>query len=469
MFLTLYHPSVYLRNNMLSGRIPLDISSLSSVRWIDVENNELTGPLPNGITQLTSLEILLIHQNKFSGTFPNNLESLTGLVELDISNNEFTGSIPDSLWGLPSISQLELQNNDFHGKVPDDFCSDDLWKFEVDDSSWFLDAPKVECSCCSVIPSCYVWNTEEITSGGTVRPSCPSSNIVNIEFYSGYWVADLLANVVLSKNPGQNFYDANICMSPSGCYQIQYVVDETGNRESSDLSYSNSLKSLVEQRNCEAVEICQNLFDPIHPKRVMLNHITQFAAPDLRVLDNPSSPVHKALCWMMTQDSLVDNYEICDGTLLQRFVLALFYYSQIDAFSFDEFSFQHTCDWPGITCDSENRYVEHIELTRKGLYGTLITEIGLLTRLRTINLSENKLSGFLSSSMFSYLPDLQVFRIEQNEFGGQLPNTLFKLPKLQELNLSQNLFVGTLPDNIEYSKMLGKLLFPWQFFAFISS
>ena len=49
---------------------------------------------------------------------------------------------------------------------------------------------------------------------------------------------------------------------------------------------------------------------------------------DLSILDDPSLPEYKALCWIMTEDTLFHDYDVCDGTLLQRYVMALFYIEQ---------------------------------------------------------------------------------------------------------------------------------------------
>jgi len=95
----------------------------------------------------------------------------------------------------------------------------------------------------------------------------------------------------------------------------------------------------------------------------------------------------------MTKDDNLDVYEICDGTLLQRYVMALFYISQNTTFAFDEFSNSPTCDWPGITCDSSNTFIHN--LTFSNLTGTLLTEIGLLQSPEVLDLRSSSLTGSL--------------------------------------------------------------------------
>ena len=369
-----------------------------------------------------------------------------------------SGKIPESLWNLTSVNTLELQNNHLTGGAPKDICNDYTESFEVDNSRWFLNKPKVECACCGVPPYCYLWNVKETMLRGVTPPLCPSSNIHPIIFETTYIVTEKETNASISESFPRGFFESDICFSPTGCYEVKNLDRRRGIWNSTTLSYSASAMLLRKQDKCDAVDICGKSFEPGDPKRVKINHITQLAASDLDALNNPLSPAYQALCWIMTEDPLLDDYEVCDGTLLQRFVLVLFTYSYGKSDEFQKFASQPTCDWPGTTCDSENMFVEHLRISRKNLQGTLITEIGLLTRLQTIDLSENKLSGRISPQIFINLPNLQEFNVGYNELGGQLPENVYQISQLKTLNVTNNLLVGTLPDDILYSKNLGESL-----------
>jgi len=56
------------------------------------------------------------------------------------------------------------------------------------------------------------------------------------------------------------------------------------------------------------------------------------------------------------------------------------------------------CDFSGVTCDS-NSNVIRIELKGRGLKGTVPEEIGFLSFLEVLDLSDNHLSGFLPSDL----------------------------------------------------------------------
>lgn len=445
-------PLVRLNENNIHGQIPSEIGLLSSLERLWFGFNQLTGTLPKEIGNASSLTFLVVNDNNLVGTVPNVFESLNKLVVLQFSGNRFTGSVPSSVWSHPSYFALLFRDNQLHGTAPDNFCSN-LVYFQADISPWGLDEPKIYCSCCD-LGECSLWDIATYISEGTTRPPCPSTNIHNIKFHEEYWVSDITTNVTVHDFHGSNnFYDADICLSPTGCYSM---VDDGKTILDDNFMYSRSINFLKKQDDCEAVNICGNLIEAGHPRRDGLNHLTQIAMPNLTKFDDPSSPEYKILCWLINQDEIYEMCEICDGTLLQRYVLAMFYFSQPQIFDFFSFASDHTCKWPGIICDSQNRFVEEIHLPQENLRGTLMSELGLLTRIRKIDLNGNEFIGTIDPYIFLQMPHLQVIDLGDIQIGGTLPNNLMTSPRLKQLNVSNNLFEGTLPNNIEYPKTLGK-------------
>ena len=472
--------------NSLSGSLPSEIWELSSIRWFYVYNNKLTGSIPEDFGNLSLLNRVFFEGNMFTGSLPDVFHNFTMLQWFDISGNKLSGSIPDSLWNLTTFQRLHLQSNLLTGTVPKNFCSSNInmGKPDVDRTTWFLDKPKVECSCCGNSPSCRLWDIEEDLIGDNKRIPCPSSNIVNIpDIYSEYWATDLLSDATLTDLFGLIFHDADLCLSPTGCYNIEHLIDEKQTKTSYNLSYSSSSQFLAQQDECDAVEICGFSFHRDHPKRTLLNHFTQSVVPDFADF-NDSSSSHQsrmdALCWIMVEDPLFDEYEICDGSLLQRYILAFFFISQTNSkYDFNQFSSEPTCEWPGIRCDTNNKFVEHIILPNADLHGTiiseisylvtlktidlssnsltgsLITEIGFLLGLQTINVNMNRLTGTINPSLLTPLQKLSVFEVGNNQLGGNIPKELVELPLLRKVNLMNNTLIGTLPTN-SYSQNLGK-------------
>ena len=439
---------VQLNENEFSGQIPTEIGLLSSLQQMWMSFNYFNGTLFDEIQNISTLKSLSVNNNNMTGTLPNFFDKSLDFIA--VSHNQFTGQIPPSAFDEDKeFSALLLSETKLAGSVPAGFCNK-VQTLEVDDSNWFLDEPQVDCACCEKA-HCHLWESARTTAVGTGRPACPESSDYNISFFEEYWVTDLITNKTIRKFHGEGNQSSEICLSPTGCYSM---IDVGRVLLDYNLSYSASANALVQQNTCNAVDICGTLLDAEHFKRPGLNHITQLVNQDLF---NPSD----ALCWLINSDALFDPFHICDGTLLQRFILAKFFIDQSD-YDFDKFSSNHTCEWPGITCDFTNRFVEQIDLSydpyilNNTLKGTIMTEIGLLTRLKSINFNGNDLTGSIAPLIFAYMPYLEVFDVGQNKIEGTVSKELFDLPQLREINLSYNFLVGTLPEVFEYPKSLGK-------------
>lgn len=311
---------IQLKGNKLSGSIPSQIGTLTSLKEIWLGSNDLRGSLPREIENIGTLEWLVVDENILTGTIPDIFDKLPELSVINLHLNNFKGTVPKSIWDHESYFALILSGNYLsEDNMPDEFCSK-ATNLKIDDSSWFLNKPSVKCDCCDK-PGCYVWETVAIGFQGPVivRPPCPSSNTHKIyPFFEGYWVEDHISNSTLHEFHGpDNTFGAHVCLSPLGCYKI---YDDEGGNLMYNLNYSESSRALSEQDACGAVDICGVSFEATHPKRKGLNHIAQMAISDMSKLDDPSSAEYQALCWVMTKDELYDDHEICDGTLLQRYV-----------------------------------------------------------------------------------------------------------------------------------------------------
>jgi len=435
--------------NNLVGTIPSEIGLVTSLKELWLRDNLLSGTVPREIGTLTNISRIILEDNRLTGNLDGIFDNFTSLWGINLGSNQFTGKIPDSLWDINISQGVILEENSLTGTVPDDYCAQTTI-LKIDNSDW-LQEPEVECSCCTV-KNCHMWDIGLATE----RPVCPRSNVYDINFFMSYRIEDLIMKQTLVDlvGPGVPAQKA-ICLSPTGCYFIENrtsFIANDGMTEQYFLQYSDASKSLDIQTECDAVTICDNVYGPNHPKREGINHLTQVVFPDVTI--DEENPEYLALCWLLNIDELYHEFDVCDGTLLQRYVLRLFFYTQ--GTSDRGFRFNHTCDWPGITCDEDRKYVEFINMSDQGLDGNLNSELGLLTKLRRINLSDNNLKGTLDPLTFSSLPFLEAFNVASNEMSGMIPSEMLELKNLAKLNISGNLFVGSLPEDVSYSKELSK-------------
>ncbi|KAG6625439.1 hypothetical protein CIPAW_16G096800 [Carya illinoinensis] len=98
------------------------------------------------------------------------------------------------------------------------------------------------------------------------------------------------------------------------------------------------------------------------------------------------------------------------------------------------------CGWAGVKCE-DNR-VTMLRLPGVALSGQLPSGIfGNLTRLRTLSLRVNALTGQLPSDLASCV-NLRNLYLQGNLLSGEIPDFLFTLRDLVRLNLASNNFSG---------------------------
>ncbi|KAF8412958.1 hypothetical protein HHK36_000930 [Tetracentron sinense] len=102
--------SIDLSSNNLSGVIPSELFSLSTLNFLNLSRNHLEGKIPEKINDMKLLESLDLSRNHLSGEIPQSMSNLTLLAYLDLSYNNFSGRIPLGTQ-LQSFSALNYIGN----------------------------------------------------------------------------------------------------------------------------------------------------------------------------------------------------------------------------------------------------------------------------------------------------------------------------------------------------------------------
>ncbi|XXG42028.1 hypothetical protein AAC387_Pa01g2381 [Persea americana] len=102
------------------------------------------------------------------------------------------------------------------------------------------------------------------------------------------------------------------------------------------------------------------------------------------------------------------------------------------------------CDskWEGIICNDSR--VTGLRLSSMGLQGKLGGDIGGLTKLISLDLSNNSFDESEAPIWFSTIQSLTTLVMECGALQGQVPQNLFSFPQLQEVRLKHNSFNSTL-------------------------
>ncbi|KAG9141493.1 hypothetical protein Leryth_001922 [Lithospermum erythrorhizon] len=95
--------------------------------------------------------------------------------------------------------------------------------------------------------------------------------------------------------------------------------------------------------------------------------------------------------------------------------------------------------------------INHLNLSNNHFTGN--PTFSALERLRTVDLSNNMLSGLLPVGI-SALHNLKVLMLKRNRFSGMIPYDIGYCPHLNRIDFSDNLFNGVVPDSIQMLKSL---------------
>ncbi|KAL5836691.1 hypothetical protein ACOSQ3_013860 [Xanthoceras sorbifolium] len=109
-------------NNLLEGGVPIQLSNIKGLQFLDISENWLSGSISSSIN-LSSVHIIYMQKNALSGSIPNAFFRSTTLVSLDLRDNEFSGSIPNEIDDrLSNLQFLLLAGNHLEGYIPHELC-----------------------------------------------------------------------------------------------------------------------------------------------------------------------------------------------------------------------------------------------------------------------------------------------------------------------------------------------------------
>ncbi|KAG4144667.1 hypothetical protein ERO13_D05G051500v2 [Gossypium hirsutum] len=160
---------IRLEDNSFSGEIPLTLSHLPDVSYIDLSRNKFTGGIPSDISQASKLQYFNVsnnpelgglipeetwslpllqnfsasscnisgnlppfkscrsmlavelQKNNMSGVVPKSVSHCRALEIINLASNQLNGHIPDELASLPALSVVDLSHNNFSGSIPAEF------------------------------------------------------------------------------------------------------------------------------------------------------------------------------------------------------------------------------------------------------------------------------------------------------------------------------------------------------------
>ncbi|KAK2635874.1 hypothetical protein Ddye_030666 [Dipteronia dyeriana] len=135
-----------------------------------------------------------------------------------------------------------------------------------------------------------------------------------------------------------------------------------------------------------------------------------------------------------------------DEVALRAFKLKIFRDAQGVLNSWNDSS--HFCEWEGITCGYRRRRVTVLNISSKGLSGSLSPYIGNLSFLKRFVLYNNSIQGEIPHE-FGRLRRLKYLILSNNSLVGEIPANLSHCSRLVELYVQGNKLVGKIPSKFD--------------------
>ncbi|CBI31014.3 unnamed protein product, partial [Vitis vinifera] len=117
------------------------------------------------------------------------------------------------------------------------------------------------------------------------------------------------------------------------------------------------------------------------------------------------------------------------------------------------------CNWYGISCNAPQQRVSVINLSSMGLEGTIAPQVGNLSFLVSLDLSNNYFHDSLPKDI-GKCKELQQLNLFNNKLVGGIPEAICNLSKLEELYLGNNQLIGEIPKKMNHLQNLKVLSFP---------
>ena len=189
---------------------------------------------------------------------------------------------------------------------------------------------------------------------------------------------------------------------------------------------------------------------PTLSARNMIFALTNYLNGEYGVDVKPNSSASLAVEWLALEAILDDRDLALTPQLAQRFALLTIDYAlsattaeptvlSVGTVNEDE------CSWNGVTC--EDSKVTGIKFGAMNLQGSLPTEIGMLSSLVHLDVSNNQVVGTIPEELYD-LTRLEKIFLYENNLSGTISSRIINLWDLSHYHLGQNKLTGTIPSTM---------------------
>ncbi|CAN1755507.1 Receptor-like protein 6 [Linum perenne] len=467
------------------GRFPRSIFLIPNLQFLDVSNNtQLTGSLPEFPVGSIPLQAIDLSYTNFSGKLPDSINNLVSLQILDLTNCNFTGFVPASIDNLTELRYLSFSRNNFHGRLPSLLASSNTIKLVDFSHNNFS----------GTIPTSYGYNEDDKKGDNTWLVYLDlSSNKINGNISPSLCDMKFLKVLDLSTNHLNGSIPSCLVSSLEYLAVLSLKNNELSGMLPKDFAHNCSLTTLdVNQNNlygqipeslglCKALEVLDvgknNLtgkfpfwLEDLPALRVLVLHSNKFGGsidsqnpngfPVLQILDVSSNKFVGKLPsrWFRSWDGMMKSAS-GEGVILG-------YMPPMITPGGNYLYFPGYHDSITVIVKGIEREYQKIlpifvllDVSNNNFVGEIPETIGHLESLQQLNLSNNHFTGHIPRS-FEQLRKLESLDFSSNNLSGNIPSQLTVLTFLSVLNMSYNSLSGEIPlgkqfDTFDTNSYLG--------------
>lgn len=460
-----------LANNLLSGKLTAELSSMSSLQYFDISNNYFYGRIPSALIAMQRLIYLNLSSNNLTDIIPKGFQNLRELRQLDLHSNKLSGPIDSGLMLLQSAEYIDFSNNELSGPLPY------MWPIVsgLIYSLQYLNLSSNQLNGSLAYNGAIPFENLKVLdiSNNRFSGQLPSFNFIysleilrlsNNEFSGPLPGAlfmegsSVLSELDLSHNnlsgnvnniATTNLKVLNLSSNAlSGTLPIKFgicaVVDLSDNNLSGDLSMMRTWGNYM-----EVLDLSQNSFTGSLP-----NDTSQFLR--LTYLNLSHNNLVGSLPTVLGMYPKINVIDLSFNKLNGALLTSLFTLSTMEHLHLSSNNFTGGIPLPDILPVNpassvipiqvtKYSFLESLDLSNNHLSGTIPPQVGAIDRLKTLNLGGNQLSGNIPNEI-SKLFVLVNLDLSHNQLSGKIPGNL--PASLKAFNVSYNDLSGYVPQNL---------------------
>ncbi|KAM3737726.1 hypothetical protein ACB098_09G077600 [Castanea mollissima] len=408
--------------NSFGGKLPTNMSYCTELKMnLSLGMNNLTGSIPAWIGNFSSLYVISLVQNNFQGSIPSELGHLSSLGFFRLALNNLFGTIPPPIYNISSIYFFSVTQNQLHGRFPTDvgFTLPSLQKFYCGANNFTGPIPE------SLSNASQLQDLDLAQNGltGIVPQNLASlQGLVRLNFYQN--------NLGKGKDGDLNFLSflAN-CTSLKALGLSDNHFGGGGN-----MIYGNIPTGIENLVNLNILGLENNYLGGTLPhvlgKLQKLNLLyssnNNFFGPIPSTLGNLTALILIYMDENRFEGRIPASLGNCRNLLL---------------LNLSHSNLSGTIPKQVMGLSSLSIF---LDLSYKFFIGALPFDVGYLIHLTKLDLSKNRLSGKILSTLDTCTSLGQLY-LDGNSFEGSIPQSLKNLRGLEDIDLSLNILSGHIP------------------------